>query len=279
MREVRKKEKISEEVDKNERKFPSGACLFFLFKWLLTMAIIGAVVFFVCVLVEILFGKWSDGIRQLAILAVEVIVCTVGIVLSNIDISFVNNNVKIYKIRRRRGLLNLYKFLRVLLFIAVILIPLLTIKTWSKNNQVLGYSSDLIYYVKTTCTTIVVFFVSKKIITDEIDEVDFYSCKYCNLLNVMEYDTTESSYYLKEHFHEETDKYSGSADIKEHMGNGYWSTSEKVDISIEGPTRKVSDGVYKHENMKNIYRCCRCHSEKERNYDIDRGRVFRESDF
>ena len=123
--------------------------------------------------------------------------------------------------------------------------------------------------------------VGKIAVTKESEELWFYSCEHCNLLNVMQYEGKESSYYTKEHFHEETDTYEGSVDIQEYTGYS-WQTSQKADIGLTGPTRKVSDGLFRHEKSEEIYICSRCKENKRtRRFDrvvrhIDNGEIYDE---
>ena len=263
------KQEKDNKLVKKVNTFPWSGFLWFNFKLIVAIVFSGFLFYSLCSLCNELFSFEKLHIIKMGIFTIACIFYS-GFFKSHM-VKLVNNKKEIYKLRKRKPLIRTYMFLKVIFIILTIAIPLFFLyKIVNYYNDTKIYNQ---FYLQLLYTGLIGAIVGKNALKREIEEVDFYSCAHCNLLGVMFYKEKVSSFYTKEHFHQESNDYVGTVDVKEPDGYGYYDTSRKVDVNIKGPTRRVSDGLYKHERGSFIYSCCICGREKSENFDSVVGRA------
>lgn len=258
-----KKDEKNEEKEKNkEERFPAGGFILFVLRLNIGLAVSGF-------LIALFFQIFDDIFSfNLTVLIAETFVCSIYVFLYAKKLTcLVNNNPSLYKVRKRKGIIRLYSTINVLLIILMIIVPIvcIIIPFIAKHMDLDNLNMKKVQWFFIIYVGMVLAKISTK---KELNELDFYSCSYCDLLNVMEYEGKESVYYNKEHFHEETDIYEVKGEIE---APSQWPTktsTEKAEFTITGPTRTVSDGMFQHERGERIYVCNRCNlTEKRVSFD------------
>lgn len=240
--------------DISNAKFPLKILLKFIFRKLLCIFLIliicGVIPFFI---------KNLQSIKEIKIY--EILVCLLLFPITfTIDMSiFESINLESEGIYKRKAWIN------ILISLLIISIMLIIFGIWgfTFDNFPDNYSEWLFITENAAIFTSGLYLSSS--IGYELSDTNFYSCKYCNLLNVMQFDEIKSKSEVKEHTHYEKGYYEDDVSkvkSKVEVDGRYHDIETEIVNKVYVPGKTVSDGMFKHTYTTRYFKCPYCGNKK-----------------
>lgn len=250
------RKKVLKTLERREKMFPFVGFLIFLLKLTISLLLCAVIVFFPS-RIDIRLFRQSGGV-MLTELILSAIAIPAGIFI-------LKNNVENYGIRRRRLLVIVYIAMAVG-FAFLIFVGLYNLRIFNKRIGSPAYTEEHVAmgYFR-SFLQIDVGIVGLVSLVRELKKIFRFSCKYCNLINVLVMKNISHSESVHHHTHYESGGYRESETEFKPVGSLFTTYTAKTRTYVPGHT--VYDGQYQHSDYTTTYCCPRCGKTEKSIYD------------